>query len=406
MGDAHGDKKGSGDDEMKEPEWMVKKREFEKVKARAKALKLRLTCTICGEKAKLNCPCGTTQYCSVACQKVDWRERGHRKVCKEIRARAEAPAPPPSPPREVFYGPAPRSHADEIRARIAAEHEAARARREANPESEPQSARWGSRCPICMEEWDVNEIPTCLICCCRTICASCAHSRPFDACPLCRMPVAQTDAEDLALLRRHVENEVPEAVGLLGDAYAHGNYGIAINMKKAVKIYKRGVELGNVDSMINLGLSYDHGDGGLKLDKKKAMQLYRMAANRGNARARYNLAYNMQAEGKFEECVALLRAAAAQGHTQAMHGLGVRYILGQGVEKDAREARRLWMLAAAKGCASSMTNLGKLYNNGAGVEPDLDEALRWYKRAAAVGDEGAIAELRKLEDAGYRGPAH
>ncbi|KAH8044936.1 hypothetical protein JL720_16880 [Aureococcus anophagefferens] len=73
-GDAQGGKKGSGDGEMKEPEWMVKKREFEKVKARAKALKLRLTCRLA--------------------------RAGHKKVCKEIRARAEAPTPP-SPQRDV-----------------------------------------------------------------------------------------------------------------------------------------------------------------------------------------------------------------------------------------------------------------------------------------------------------------
>ncbi|KAH8065776.1 hypothetical protein JL722_159 [Aureococcus anophagefferens] len=42
-------------------DWQIKQREYEVKKARAKALKLRLTCTICGEKAKLNCPCGTTQ---------------------------------------------------------------------------------------------------------------------------------------------------------------------------------------------------------------------------------------------------------------------------------------------------------------------------------------------------------
>ena len=44
-------------------EWEKKQREFEQVKARAKALRLRLTCTICGAKPKtlLNCPCGTTQ---------------------------------------------------------------------------------------------------------------------------------------------------------------------------------------------------------------------------------------------------------------------------------------------------------------------------------------------------------
>ncbi|KAH8063680.1 hypothetical protein JL722_2864 [Aureococcus anophagefferens] len=102
--------------------WQEKQREYERKKARAKEFRLRLTCTICGAKPKtlLNCPCGTTQYCSTDCQRIDWRDRGHRQACKKIRneraaeaARAEAPTPPPSLP---VYGPAPRSHADEVRA--------------------------------------------------------------------------------------------------------------------------------------------------------------------------------------------------------------------------------------------------------------------------------------------------
>ncbi|KAH8056272.1 hypothetical protein JL722_7576 [Aureococcus anophagefferens] len=129
-----------------DPELIKKKREYEARKTRTK-LALNL-CTICGaDKAKACEGCGTTAYCSTACQRIDWRDRGHREACKKIQAaaaaRAEAPTPPPSPPRDVFYGPAPRSHADEVRARIAAEHEAARARREANPEREPLSARHG-----------------------------------------------------------------------------------------------------------------------------------------------------------------------------------------------------------------------------------------------------------------------
>ncbi|KAH8068669.1 hypothetical protein JL721_6529 [Aureococcus anophagefferens] len=97
------------------------------------------------------------KYCSTDCQRVDWRDRGHRKACKKIRkertteaARAEAPTPPPSPP---VYGPAPRSGADEVRARIAAEHEAARARREAEPE-QANAGRHGRECPVCFTEWD------------------------------------------------------------------------------------------------------------------------------------------------------------------------------------------------------------------------------------------------------------
>ena len=178
------------------------------------------------------------RYCTTVCQRIDWRDRGHRKACKKIRderaaeaARAEAP---PSPPKEV-YGPAPRSHADEVRARIAAEHEAARARREANPEPEPaKSERWGSRCPICMEDWDVNAQDVLRVCCCRTVCRSCEDKIGTGACPLCRLPCAENEAENLARLRRHVENEVPEAISYLGDAYSDGDLGLPKSAKNSV----------------------------------------------------------------------------------------------------------------------------------------------------------------------------
>merc|ERR1712147_320566 len=118
-----------------DPELIKKRDEYEARKARTKALLALKTCTICGaDKAKACQGCGTTAYCSTECQRIDWRDRGHRKACKQIQAeraaeaeRAKAPTPPPSPPPVVFYGPAPRSHADEVRARIAAEHEVARA---------------------------------------------------------------------------------------------------------------------------------------------------------------------------------------------------------------------------------------------------------------------------------------
>ena len=80
------------DPALKDPAIAAKKLEYEQRKARAKEARARLTCTICGAKSKLPCPCGTTQYCSVACQKVDWRDRGHRKACKKIRDERAAEA--------------------------------------------------------------------------------------------------------------------------------------------------------------------------------------------------------------------------------------------------------------------------------------------------------------------------
>ena len=344
-------------------EYVEKQREYEEKKARAKALQLRLTCTICGVKPKtlLNCPCGTTQYCSTECQRIDWRDRGHRKACKEIRKRAaEAPTRAPSPPRDVFYGPAPRSHADEVRARIAAEHEAARVRREANPEREPLSARFGSRCPICREDWDVNTTNVIRICCCRKICQSCQDKIGLDACPLCRVPPAENDAEDLARLRRHVENEVPEAIAFLGSAYRYGDLGLVKSDKKAAKIYRRAVELGDVDAMVFLGAFYYEGLG-VKLDKNKAMKLYRAAADRGDALAQSIFGSFLHSEKKFEE------------------------------------AFRYFVLAADQGYTHGETNLGCCYRDGEGTDVDLGKARYWFERAAAKGHERATNGLAGLD---------
>jgi TPR repeat protein len=426
-------------DDDQEPEWRKKQKEYEIKKARAKALKLKLTCSICSKKAKLNCPCGTTQYCSTDCQRIDWRDRGHRKACKKIRderaaeaARAEAPTPPQE---EIVYGPAPRSHADEIRARIAAEHEAARARREANPEPVPEVERFGSRCPICLEEWDVNASNAFLPCCARLICRSCDDRNEEPTCPVCRAPVPKNDAEGLARLRRHVENDLPEAVNHLGQAYRHGFYGILKNPKKAAKIFKRGVELGDSHSMYSLGKLLEHGSesDGVKVNKKKAKQLYRMAADRGYARAQFNVSYMLSNEGpsSYRESFRYCKLAADRGYTSAEYNLAISYKKGEGVDVDLEEARRWYARAAAKGhekaafalscmlynegpssyresfryCklaadrgyTSAEYNLAISYKKGEGVDVDREEARRWYARAAAKGYEKAASALAKLD---------
>jgi len=350
-------------------EYVEKQREYEEKKARAKALQLRLTCTICGAKPRtlLNCPCGTTQYCSTECQRIDWRDRGHRKACKKIRseraaeaARAEAPTRAPSPPRDVFYGPAPRSHADEVRARIAAEHEAACARREANPEREPLSARYGSRCPICLEKWDVNASNVFRVCCCRTVCQSCEDKiGDGEPCALCRAPCPETDAEELTLIRRHVENEVPEAITFLGNAYRHGELGLVKSDKKAAKIFRRAVELGDVLAMRNLGTCYYTGSG-VKLDKKKAERLFRMAADRGDSVAQCNVGKFLDSEEKHEEAFRYYALAADQGYTQGETLLGICYDDGEGTEVDLGKARYWYGRAAAKGFESATRHLARL----------------------------------------------
>ena len=396
-------------DEMKEPEWMVKKREYEQRMARAKNVKLRTLCTICGEKAKLPCPCGTAQYCTVACQKIDWRDRGHRKACKKIRderaaeaARAEAPTPPPSPPRDVVYGPAPRSGADEVRARIAAEHEAARARREAEPEPEKVwlgSARSGRECPICFVPWDPNMSMILRPCCCRHICGSCEKKLTADdPCPLCRSPWPKTDAEHLAMLKKNVANEVPEAITALAVCYRDGDYGLVKSAKKAAKLYKRAVELGDVKAMTSLGVYYKNGRG-VKMDEAKAKQLYRMAADRGDYIAQMNLGGLLLSEKNDDEAYRWFLLAAQQGFTAAELQVGIAHCNGWGVAKDYAEAKRWFLRAAAKGCERSKGYLEQM---------DCKKAIRQSRPAADQGDVQAQYNLgnylkdhgKELEDRG------
>ena len=214
-------------------------------------------------------------------------------------------------------------------------------------------------CPICLEEWDVNDAFVFRVCCCRKVCRSCERKIGFDACPLCRIPCAKTHAERLARLRRHVENEVPEAISFLGTAYQMGYFGLVKSDKKAAKIYRRAVELGDVDAMANLGRMYEHGSG-VKLDKKKAERLYRAAADRGDAVAQNKIACSLHSEQKFEEAFRYYALSADQGYTRGEHNLGCRYVNGQGTEVDLGKARYWFERAAAKGHETATRNLARL----------------------------------------------
>jgi hypothetical protein len=157
-----------------------------------------------------------------------------------------------------------------------------------------------------------------------------------------------------------VENEVPEAITFLGSAYRRGHFGLVKSDKKAAKIWKRAVELGNVDAMIFLGEFYEHGSG-VKLDRKKAERLYRMGADRGDAGAQSNLGAFLHAEKKLEEAFRYFELAADQGYT------------------------------------SGETCLGYCYMDGEGTELDLGKARYWLERAAAKGDDKAIEFLARLD---------
>ncbi|EGB11744.1 hypothetical protein AURANDRAFT_14358, partial [Aureococcus anophagefferens] len=162
-------------------------------------------------------------------------------------------------------------------------------------------------------------------------------------------------------LRRHAENEVPEALTYLGDAYRGGWCGLVKSDKKAAKIYKRAVELGDVGAMSSLALGYMKGEG-VRLDKKKAMQLFRMAADRGDATAQHNLAIALDEDGW----------TGPLGTWEA-------------ATKCSTEAFQMYERAAEQGFMDAMFNYAVCYLHGAGVEQDISKGLLLFERLAAKG---------------------
>jgi TPR repeat protein len=172
---------------------------------------------------------------------------------------------------------------------------------------------------------------------------------PSLPCFLCRTPQAKSLAEDLARLRRHVENEQPEAMKHLGDCYNNGDFGLVKSSKKAAKLYLRAAELGQVDAMVALGTLYETGGNGVKIDRKKAIKMFRTAADRGNALAQSNLSTFLSVDGQYMESFRYCKLAADQGYTQAQYNAGYCYENAEGVGRNLDEAKRLYALAAAKG---------------------------------------------------------
>ncbi|EGB02702.1 hypothetical protein AURANDRAFT_33788, partial [Aureococcus anophagefferens] len=179
----------------------------------------------------------------------------------------------------------------------------------------------------------------------------------------------------------------------LGDAYCEGHYGLVKSDKKAAKIYRRAVELGDVSAMRNLGELHTTGSG-VKLDKKKSERLFRAAADRGDAMAQCNLGESLVSQQKFEDGLRYYALAADQGFTFGELNLGICYKYGEDTEVDLGKARYWLERAAAKGDEAAIEALADL---------DAQKAEKIWKRAVELGDVDAMANLGRLYDRGGTG---
>lgn len=123
-----------------------------------------------------------------------------------------------------------------------------------------------------------------------------------------------------------------------------------------------------------LGKIYQFGLLGIDQDSKQALQWYLKAASPDPNRTN----------------------SGEKGYAPAQQNVGTIYLVGDGVQKNSKEAFKWFKIAAEQGNVESQFQLGLLYYNGEGVKKDVKEAFRWFKMAAAQDHPKAQNNLSRM----------
>lgn len=95
------------------------------------------------------------------------------------------------------------------------------------------------------------------------------------------------------------------------------------------------------------------------------------------------------------------RSAAEQSYDWAQFNLACLLLDGQGIARDPDEALALLSAAAAQGHVKSLNMIGLCHENGWGCPPDAKAASHWFHRAAEAGDSAgntALADISPVAD--------
>jgi uncharacterized protein len=113
-----------------------------------------------------------------------------------------------------------------------------------------------------------------------------------------------------------------------------------------------GIASDSAEAQRRLGFKYYHGEGVVQ-DNKRAVELFEKAANAGDVLSASNLGmmyeFGMGVKQDDAQAVAWYRKAAEMGDAGAQYRASVMYYKGQGVPEDRIEAVKWWTLATMKG---------------------------------------------------------
>jgi len=212
-----------------------------------------------------------------------------------------------------------------------------------------------------------------------------------------------TRAEELltvAAQKNHTEAQYE-----LGNFYFFGYNGNK-NIKQALKWYSTAAEERHAKAQFQLGKIYYSGSGANQ-DRKLGKKWLKLAYENGINEAREILSTPTSSEktkskivlrnsGKTNSNFSQEIRQAEKGNVDAQYTVGVRFLRGEGVEKNPTKAVEWIRKAAEQDHAGAQYQLGIFYRDGVGVSASESEAVKWLRLASSWGVSKAQHDLDAL----------
>lgn len=112
-------------------------------------------------------------------------------------------------------------------------------------------------------------------------------------------------------------------------------------------------------------------------------------------------AYQWSGIDKGRQELSKLRAEAAQGDREKQYDLAMRYVAGDGVARNEKQAIKWLEKAARMGHVQSQYALGVVYQEGEPGEKSLPQAVKWFSQAARNGSAAASYALGQMYYEGH-----
>ncbi|MEX0286840.1 MAG: caspase family protein [Paracoccaceae bacterium] len=183
--------------------------------------------------------------------------------------------------------------------------------------------------------------------------------------------------------------DLPHYIALLARSMA-----AAGDLDRAVGLYQRASERGDLRAMVSLAFLYETGTG-VAQDNARALQLYEEAVAGGSPDAMINLAVTLFEGASVPRdearAIDLLRRAADIGSPKAIYNLGV--LAQDGVTGSPEEALDLFGRAAQLGEIPGYRAAAVLLDEGRGVDRDPEQAANMLLRGLASDRGQVLKEL-------------